>query len=749
MRIPQFNRQVGEGQAPNARLQGGVSPGEAAQMVGSTTDAIGGLTNAVANAYVNYQDQTDRVRVMDAQNQLAELKLKLQNDENDGYINKKGVDVVGFDDGEGGNFVDYYQRQYNDGIGQIASKLGNVRQRQMFDQVAQRDALNFKGNLQSYFVRENDTYQQSVYSASADRYVMNINENPADFNIIDENRDNLKAAINQSTKLGGKSATEAENIYLKTISKAHITNVSAFVENGDLRAAMQYKKKYQDEISLNDGFKVEQRIKQKLEDQQVEWLVNQVTTGAQEYSNPAINAPPQASEAIAKELSSLSPDQMKKIKYNDQRLDVYTVHAAKQKGMEWAAPLLLGIRLAGEKSNNDQTSPKGAKSVMQFMPATWGDFNKNGQRDINNPVHTIDAALEFVDWVSKKYKTQDPMVIAAYYNGGGKAAEAVLKGQQPPATETRAYLQRMDSWLTDGLGRYSKLPQKSREQAYDAIWNSDAPLEVKEKAQSAVDRRFTAEDRIKKDQQTQVYDHYYKAIAAGQFTYDQIPAADVSALAPNQIASLRAFSKSIYTDVKTDPVTLSMITLNQNELFKGKPQSVIHQYADKLSPADYKAVTQMYLEVNKPQSEKAPKEKSYIISDGNVALALTPYLNTIGITDTKNKEQLLHYNAVKADIMQTLREAEAKNGGSLTWQQINRLVLKNINTNVNSTYSRLIGSDYTETNRMYSEVKKKSDISVKMRDKITEMFKIQGRNPDKVTDSEYLNAYYSMMRRGF
>lgn len=745
MRIPQLQSQVSEAQTPSVRIQGGISPGEAVQMANNQSKDL----LAVADTYMQYQDQTDRVRVMDAQNKLAELKLRLQTDQKDGYANKKGVDVVGFDDGEGGNFIDYYQRQYADGIGQISSTLSNDRQRKMFGELAQKESTQFKGGLQSYFLRENDNYQQSVYSASADRYVMNINENPADFNVIDENRDNLRAAINQSTKLDGKSAIESENVYLKTISKAHVSNLSSFVESGDLRAAVQYKKKYQDEISLADGFKVESRIKQLLEDKQVEYLVNQVTSGTQENSNPALNAPPAVSQKVAEEISSLSLDQMKKIKYNDQRLDVYTVHAAKQKNMEWAAPIALGLRLAGEKSNNDQTSPKGAKSVMQFIPATWNEYNKNGQRDINNPVHTIDASLEFIDWISKKYKTKDPMVIAAYYNGGGKAAEAVLKGQQPPATETQKYLQRMDNWLSNGLGKYGQQPQNTRQEAYDAVWSSGAPLEVKEKAQSAIDKKFAAEDRAKKEQQNTVYDQAYKSIASGKTTYEQLPVNLVNALAPNQIASLRAFSKSVYTDVKTDPVTFSMISLNREELFKDKPQSVLHQYADKLSPNDYREVTKMYAEVNKIETSKPQKEKTYIVNDSNVALAIKPYLNTIGITDTKNKEQLLHYNAVKTDLVQTLREAEAKNGGSLTWQQINRLVLKNINTNIKTTFSPLIGKDTIETNRLYAEVKKKSDISQKNLDRINEIFKQQGRNPNKVTDSEYINAFYSMMRRGF
>lgn len=749
MRIPQFNSQVAEADMPNVQISGGVTPGQAVDMVGNKIDGFANLANTVANKYKEIQDENDRVRVIDAQNKLAELRLHLENNDTDGYIKKKGADVVGFDDGEGGNFVDYYSRAYQNGVGEIANKLSNSRQRTMFQQTAARDALQFKGTLQNYFVRENDVYQQSVYSSSAERFIREINENPADFTKIDESRENLKASLGKLMSLNGKSATEAENLYLKSISSAHLNNLNAFIQNGELKAAATYKKKYGDEISLADDYVINKRIHEKLEEQQIELLVNKATTGTQEYSNPALNAPPQASAAIAKELKALSPEQMKSIRYNDQRLDVYTVHAAKEKGMEWAAPLLLGIRLAGEKSDNSAVSRRGAKSVMQFMPQTWGEYSKGGKRDINNPADTIDAALEFVDWISKKYKTKDPMVIAAYYNGGGNAATAVLKGQQPPKAETQNYLKRIDKWLSDDMGPYSKQPAKTRQQAYDEIWNSNVPVETKQKALSLTERYFNGQDKVKKDRQDQEYSNLYNGIISGKFTFEQIPAGSITALEPSQINSLKSVSKATYNkDIKTDPITLSMITLNQEELFKGKPQSVLHQFADKLSPKDYEEVTKMYANVNALKGSKNEK-KTFILDNNTVALAVKPYLNIIGITSTTDKKQLEHYNAVKTDLMQTLKEAEAKNGGNLTWEQVNRVVLKNINNQVKVTTSRPFFDDKVEYNRVYSQVKSKGDITDSMKTKIDNIFRKQGRNPNNVTDAEYINAYYSIMRRGY
>ncbi|MCH7333485.1 transglycosylase SLT domain-containing protein [Acinetobacter modestus] len=751
MRVPNFQQQVNEAQVPSVQLRGGLTPGEAVNVASNQFGGLVEMVNAGGQAYSQYQEEADRVRVMDAENQLLTLKNHLQTNQTDGFYNKKGADVVGFDDGQGSGFVDYYSKAYQDGVNQINEKLGNNNQRKLFSQITAKDSVAFRNTLQNYLIRENDTYQQSVYTASAERYVKNINDNPNDFNSIDENRLNLRAAFNRVAQLQGRSALEAENNYLGAISQTHVANINSFIESNDLRGAVQYRNKYSDEISLSDSFKANKWIDQKIEEKQVENLVNFASNGVDAYSNPALNIPPQSARQAVSELRNLTPEQMKNIKYNDQRLDIYTVHTAREKGMEWAAPLLLGLRLSGEKSNNDQVSPKGARSVMQFMPATWSDHNKNGERDLNNPADTIDAAFEFVDWVSKKYKTKDPMVIAAYYNGGGKAAEAVIKGNQPPKVETRNYLQRIDKWLTSDFGKYAEEPAKSRQQAFDAVWNSNASPEVKGKAQTVLNQKFAAMDKVKSDQQDQVYGNLYKGIISGQMTYEQIPVNAFDALEPNQIDSLKSVSKATYEKaVKTDPTVYSMIMLNKDELFKGKPQSVVHQYADKLSPSDYRAVTQMYIDVNKPKSiEGSDKDKKFLANDSTIATALKPYLNIIGITDTKNKEQLLHYNAVKSDLMQTMLEAEARNGGHLTWDQINRLTLKNINNNVKITTTSPFFADKVEQNRVYSQVKKKADITPTMLQKLDNLFKKQGRNTDNVTDAEYLNAYYAMMRRGF
>lgn len=71
----------------------------------------------------------------------------------------------------------------------------------------------------------------------------------------------------------------------------------------------------------------------------------------------------------------------------------------------------------------------------------------------------------------------------------------------------------------------------------------------------------------------------------------------------------------------------------------------------------------MYIDVNAVKDSKLNTDKAFTVNDNGVTDVLKPYLNIIGITDTKNKAQLLHYNAVRLDMLQTLQEAEAKMEG--------------------------------------------------------------------------------------
>lgn len=106
--------------------------------------------------------------------------------------------------------------------------------------------------------------------------------------------------------------------------------------------------------------------------------------------------------------------------------------------------MLFAIRDKGERSGSSAVSPKGAVGRWQFMPATAKQYDVNPLDDNSGAT----GAAKFMSDIINKYKKQYPglderqyeAAAVAYYNGGGKAGQAVLQGKQPPALETQKYL---------------------------------------------------------------------------------------------------------------------------------------------------------------------------------------------------------------------------------------------------------------------------------------------------------------------
>ncbi len=102
-------------------------------------------------------------------------------------------------------------------------------------------------------------------------------------------------------------------------------------------------------------------------------------------------------------------------------------------------------------------SPKGARGMMQFMPATAARF---GLRNPHDPAAAINAAARYVRFLSDRYNHRLELVLAGY-NAGEGAVDAYLRGVTlrtsdgriinphristggiPPFTETRNYVAR-------------------------------------------------------------------------------------------------------------------------------------------------------------------------------------------------------------------------------------------------------------------------------------------------------------------
>lgn len=144
-----------------------------------------------------------------------------------------------------------------------------------------------------------------------------------------------------------------------------------------------------------------------------------------------------------KELAK-KPDEWKSIKYDDPRLDAFATEVEKR--YELPQGMVVALKNAGERSNTGQTSSAGAQGVMQFTPSTrklkGGEFD----HDVNDPFASIDAAGRYMKQLLVENKGH-PIAAIANYNGGPTAAKAVRAGKEPPAKETKEYINRIKSYL--------------------------------------------------------------------------------------------------------------------------------------------------------------------------------------------------------------------------------------------------------------------------------------------------------------
>ena len=110
---------------------------------------------------------------------------------------------------------------------------------------------------------------------------------------------------------------------------------------------------------------------------------------------------------------------------------------AEQKGAQWGVnPNLIRAIVSVESAGRlDAVSPKGARGVMQLMPATAERMGVP-RHQLFAPERNMEAGVRYLAYLNKRYNG-NPTLVAAGYNAGEGAVDKY--GGVPPYKETQNY----------------------------------------------------------------------------------------------------------------------------------------------------------------------------------------------------------------------------------------------------------------------------------------------------------------------
>jgi membrane-bound lytic murein transglycosylase MltF len=132
------------------------------------------------------------------------------------------------------------------------------------------------------------------------------------------------------------------------------------------------------------------------------------------------------------------------------RFDQVIIDAAKKFNVD--AALVSAVIKAESDFNPREISNKGARGLMQLMPATAERFGVN---DAWDPVANIYGGVKYLRWLLEKFDGNADLAVAAYNAGEGNVWK--YKGV-PPFRETINYINRIAKNIRRALGEPAPAP---------------------------------------------------------------------------------------------------------------------------------------------------------------------------------------------------------------------------------------------------------------------------------------------------
>lgn len=752
-----------------------------------------GFVNDVSKDYfINEKHQFDKVRIIEAQNVMEAHKSRLQIDEKEGYQNKLGEQAFLFKDDEGRDFVNSYAERYNQAAEDTITQLQlTPDQQQMFREMTAKDSQRWVDGIRQHQVKEGFRYKESVLTNTVELASRKAMGSYQDIDSMEENLTTINAAVTEMGKQFGWSQAEVTNKIAESYAAVHNENLKSILDGGDFDLADAYLDNYSSHIPELNRHSFQNKITAMKQDFATQQIINNIQLATLEGSNPAYStADPGLLEDMVAGLdeeygldqsiddeiesvtgkrptgkSNIPNSQKRNIRYNDPRLDALTELTGRELDMAWAKPIVTALRLAGEKSNNNQVSPAGAKGIMQFMPVAVEQVRRHTGKKIDplDPKQSVWGAYQFVDWISKHLKTRDPALIASYYNGGGQFINQIKKGGVNAISdeENRNYVNRINTFLQRDYANHINRPMIGAELNPAII--AKLPPSEQQKVITAHKAALKAREDAKKQESENFYNAAVDAIEAGQLTsLGQLDQDGLRLLDATQQKNLKSIFKAEQLGEYDNDTYLEVLT--NTAALKGMPQKEFKGLLMSIPPNARESLAKDYARVNgrsvqdainvekansKAAAAKAPKES--IVTPSNITKVLTRNAAAIGFSNGKvgtskkanasGQRGSAFWVATINDITTRVREAELRTGKNFNEAQIDRVVNAYIDNAVLKVGGQTKGQLYDP------KTFKRDDVIQPVNDYILRNVRGLGYTDIKdVPDSTFLKYYFRFYR---
>lgn len=619
------------------------------------------LGKAVYSIGQQQRQQEDESALMAFENQVVAGKQSLLSDPENGASVRKGKDAIGLSTA----YLPEWEKRTTDLITQVPGRL-----RARAEQIRTQHTQQISRALMQHELQQSDAY----HAQTAEAGVKLAGDEAL---LARTSSDAVNEAIARALMYGTMEWKRQglDSVALLSKQRELSSSIHAKVLDGllqdDPTQAEQRLTEYRKHLTAADQIAFEEKLRPTVTDRTGYSNAMSLLAGrlpnvpGGDFNGEVTQIEP--STALAR----LPVEQRRTLSYNDAALNGYAAQIEQQMGLP--PGLINAIKNHGERSNSNQTSPKGARGVMQFMPASLKAY---GVSDASDPLQMIEAAGRYLRDGLARYGSVEAAI--ADYNGGPKAAAAVLAGKSPPAQETRDYLKRVRTALggsatpTTGPRFHSADPESIDELV--ALLPVNMPLAERQSTESHL-RNIVAARKSQRERQQQyasasIYDKVTKASPTTPLTQvlttDEIRALGADSTLNESINRYRKIvaEGGVVKDDEQVLDSLYRLRFQDPAAFRGVP---LAQYADKLS-----GKTLIALSNDQAGADLSQKGEQWATEAQLLGLAATD----MGISGAGNDKERAAFNVAFYRQKRAWMDANKKEPSADELQQIiNRLKL--------------------------------------------------------------------------